>query len=275
VGALNRSRQKDITMAESQIRFDDGAGYERMMGTWSRFAGDIFLDWLAPAAGLRWLDVGCGNGAFTQAIVDRCAPAAVEGIDPSEGQLAFARERPAARLATFRQGDAMALPYADRGFDTVTMALVIFFVPDPVKAVAEMVRVTRPGGAIAAYAWDMLGGGFTLEPVYVELRKLGITPLLPPSAPASRMAALRGLWTDAGIEDVETREITVQRTFADFEDFWSTSVLSTTMRPTLAKMTPGEVEMLRSRVRAQLPPDAAGRITCGARANAVKGKMPG
>jgi ubiquinone/menaquinone biosynthesis C-methylase UbiE len=262
-------------MAESQIRFEDGAGYERMMGTWSRFAGDIFLDWLAPAAGLRWLDVGCGNGAFTQAIVDRCAPAAVEGIDPSEGQLAFARERPAARLATFRQGDAMALPYADRGFDAVTMALVIFFVPDPVKAVAEMVRVTRPGGAIAAYAWDMLGGGFTLEPVYVELRKLGITPLLPPSAPASRMAALRGLWTDAGIEDVETREIVVQRTFADFEDFWSTSMLSTTMRPTLAKMTPGDVETLRSRVRAQLLPDAAGRITCGARANAVKGKMPG
>jgi ubiquinone/menaquinone biosynthesis C-methylase UbiE len=275
VAELNRLQSKDTAMAESQIRFDDGAGYERMMGTWSRFAGDIFLDWLAPATGLHWLDVGCGNGAFTQAIVDRCAPAAVDGIDPSEGQLAFARGRPAAKIAKFRQGDAMELPYPDRSFDAATMALVIFFVPDPAKGVAEMVRVTRPGGTIAAYAWDMLGGGFTLEPVYVEMRKLGIPPLLPPSALASRMAALRELWTGAGIEAVETREIAVNRTFTDFEDFWSTSMLSTTMRPTLAKMTPGDVETLKSRMRAQLPADDAGRITYGARANAVKGKMPG
>jgi len=78
-------------MAETQIRFDDGAAYERMMGVWSRLAGDIFLDWLAPHAGLRWIDIGCGSGAFTQLLIERCAPAEVQGIDPSEGQLAFAR----------------------------------------------------------------------------------------------------------------------------------------------------------------------------------------
>src|SRR5277367_4650597 len=104
-------------MTEQQIRFDDGAAYERMMGVWSRLAGDIFLDWLAPRAGLRWIDVGCGNGAFTELIIDRCAPAAVEGIDPSEGQLAFARQRPGARRATFHLGDAMALPFSEAGFD--------------------------------------------------------------------------------------------------------------------------------------------------------------
>src|SRR5258707_14760287 len=73
-------------MAEPQIRFDDGAAYERMMGQWSRLAGEIFLDWLAPLAGLRWIDIGCGNGAFTELLVERCAPAEVQGIDPSEGQ---------------------------------------------------------------------------------------------------------------------------------------------------------------------------------------------
>ena len=71
-------------MAEHQIRFDDGAAYERMMGTWSRLAGEIFLDWLAPRSGLRWIDIGCGNGAFTELLVERCAPAEVQGIDPSE-----------------------------------------------------------------------------------------------------------------------------------------------------------------------------------------------
>src|SRR5215471_7678149 len=73
-------------MAETQIRFDDGAAYERMMGNWSRRAGNIFLDWLAAPPGLKWIDVGCGNGAFTELIVERCAPAEVQGIDPSEGQ---------------------------------------------------------------------------------------------------------------------------------------------------------------------------------------------
>jgi ubiquinone/menaquinone biosynthesis C-methylase UbiE len=122
-------------MAEPQIRFDDGASYERFMGIWSRMAGDVFIDWLKPAAGLKWVDVGCGNGAFTENIVERCAPLSVDGVDPSEGQLAFARTRPAARLAKFHQGDAMALPFADDTFDVAVMPLVIFFVPEPATGV--------------------------------------------------------------------------------------------------------------------------------------------
>ncbi len=82
---------------DPKIHFNDGAAYEQMMGIWSRLAGEVFVDWLAPANGLRWIDVGCGNGAFTELIVDRCAPAEVHGVDPSDGQLAFARTRPAAR----------------------------------------------------------------------------------------------------------------------------------------------------------------------------------
>src|SRR5215471_15007179 len=107
-------------MAELQIRFDDGAAYERMMGVWSRLAGEIFLDWLAPAGGLRWLDVGCGSGAFTELLSQRCAPAALDGIDPAEAQLAFARNRPGMSAVRFRQGDAMALPFAENSFDAAT-----------------------------------------------------------------------------------------------------------------------------------------------------------
>ena len=97
-------------MAVIPTRFTDGEGYERMMGRWSRLAGETFLDWLARPSGLRWLDVGCGNGAFTALLVERCAPAEVQGIDPSEGQFAFARGRAKAGVAEFRQGDAQALP---------------------------------------------------------------------------------------------------------------------------------------------------------------------
>ena len=161
-------------MAEQQIRFDDGASYEQMMGIWSRSAGEIFLDWLAPPSGLRWIDIGCGNGAFTELLVERCSPVEVQGIDPSEGQLAFARTRPASRLAKFHQGDAMALPFADSSFDAAVMALVLVFVPDPAKGVSEMVRVVVPGGAVVTYMWDMLGGGFPLDPIHSEIQAMGI-----------------------------------------------------------------------------------------------------
>jgi hypothetical protein len=120
------------------------------------------------------------------------------------------------------------------------MALVIFFVPDPARGVAEMVRVVGPGGMLTAYAWDMLGGGFPFDPIQVEMRAVGVTPPLPPSAGVSRIGALHGLWTNAGIQAVETREITVQRTFADFDEFWNSSTITGSIRPTLAAMSAGD-----------------------------------
>ena len=259
-------------MAPEQFRFDNGAAYERHMGTWSRLAGDIFLDWLAPKPGLRWVDIGCGNGAFSERIVERCAPADVQGIDPSEGQLAFARTRPAARLAQFRQGDAMALPYPDSSFDAAVMALVIFFVPDPAKGLSEMARVVRPGGAIAAYAWDMFGGGFPLEPIFAELRAMNIAPPKAPSEDASRMENLRALWSAAGATDIETRVIRVNRTFASFDEFWSIAMISS-VGTIIGKMSASDAENLKSRVRARFPADASGRVTGAAHANAIKGRV--
>jgi SAM-dependent methyltransferase len=261
-------------MSEDKIRFEDGAGYERMMGTWSRIAGEVFLDWLAPPDGLRWVDVGCGNGAFTELLVDRCAPVEVQGIDPSEGQLAFARTRPAARLAQFTQGDAMALPFEAQRFDAAVMALVIFFVPEPAQGVAEMVRVMRPGGIVGAYAWDILGGGFPLAALGREMRAMGVPPSLPPSVEAAGLDNLRGLWSGAGLESVETRTITVERTFENFEEVWTTSLLGATIGAKIKAMPPADVAQLKERLRLQLPADASGRVTYSARANAVKGRVP-
>jgi ubiquinone/menaquinone biosynthesis C-methylase UbiE len=262
-------------MAEPQIRFEDGAAYERMMGVWTRLAGDIFLDWLAPASGLRWIDIGCGNGAFTERVVERCAPVEIHGVDPSEAQLAFARTRPAARVAQFHKGDAMALPFPDKRFDVAVMALVIFFVPDPAKGVAEMARVLRPGGTAAAYAWDILGGGYPGDPFQAELRAMGLHPPLPPSVEAARIEAMRALWEGAGFEAVETRGIAVERSFADFEEFWAINLLAPSLGPTVAAMPPPDAARLKQGVRKRVPADAAGRVTYRARANAVKGRLPG
>lgn len=261
-------------MAEPQFKFDDGAAYERMMGIWSRIAGSIFLDWLAPGRGLKWVDIGCGNGAFTELIVERCAPKEVNGIDPSAGQLAYARTRPAARLADFSEGDAMALPFADDSFDIAVMALVLFFVPDPKKGVAEMVRVVKPGGTAAVYLWDMLGGGFPNDPILTEMRGMGIEVPLPPSANVSRMQALIDLWTEFGFLNIASTEIAVTRDYSSFEDYWAISQLSSSVAPKVAKMTDQERAELKRRLHARMSPDAHGRIRASGRANAIKGKVP-
>jgi ubiquinone/menaquinone biosynthesis C-methylase UbiE len=243
------------------------------MGPWTRSAGEIFFDWLAPRSGLRWIDVGCGNGAVTELLIGRCGAAEVQGIDPSEEQIAYARARPAMQLAKFRRGDAMALPFADGAFDAALMALVIFFVPDPAKGVAEMVRVVRPGGIVAAYAWDFLGGGFPYDPIQEEMRAMDLKAVFPPRADVTTMDALQTLWTGAGLDAVETREITVRRTFSDFEEFWTIGLTATTIHATIVTMTPGDIEQLKGRVRARLKADAARPVTTSARVNAIKGRV--
>jgi ubiquinone/menaquinone biosynthesis C-methylase UbiE len=258
-------------MGEIQIRYDDGVAYERMMGAWSRAAGEIFLDWLAPPCGLRWIDVGCGTGAFTQLLVERCAPAEIEGVDPSEAQLSFARARSLGQIAKFQRGDALALPFPDERFDAAVMALVIFFVAAPAKAVKEMVRVVRPGGTVAAYVWDIPGGGHPLELMHAEMEALGFAAPWPPRSDITGLETLRRLWRDAALDEIVTREIAVCRTFVNFEDYWTTSTLAATVSQTIAAMDPGKLALLKTRMRAQLIADATGRITCSARVNAITG----
>src|SRR5262245_53007422 len=174
-------------MAEAASFFTDGQAYERLMGRWSRAAGEVFLDWLSLPKGLNWLDVGCGTGAFTELVIDRCAPSNVCAIDPAQDQIAYARNRPGASHATFRIGDAQSLPFADREFDVAAMALVIGFIPDAAKAVAEMKRVVKRQGTVAAYVWDWLGGGYVQWPMLKALGAMGIDVPPPPGAKNERI----------------------------------------------------------------------------------------
>jgi ubiquinone/menaquinone biosynthesis C-methylase UbiE len=232
-------------MAEQQIRFDDGAAYERMMGVWSGIAGKVFLDWLQPAKNLTWADIGCGNGAFTQLIVERCVPKRVFGIDPSDGQIAYARTRLA------------------------SAPVEMFFVPDPRKGIAEMMRVTRPGGLVAAYVWDLPGGGFPADPIWVELVAAGRPVPQPPSATISNMDELKALWSSS-LDQAETKVIEVERRFSGFDDYWEACTGSASIKGVVNALSAEQLTQVKARVRERI---AAKGNRFTARANAAKGRV--
>lgn len=262
-------------MSKPDKLFTDGEAYERLMGRWSRLAAEEFLHWLNAPINLRWLDVGCGNGAFTEKLIVRCAPAAVSAVDPSDDQLAYARTRPGVQMADFRVGDAQKLPFDDDSFDAAAMALVIAFLPDPGAAVAEMARVVRPGGLVAAYMWDVPSGGVPVHPIYVALESMGLMSGRPPNSGASELNAMRSFWQNAGLEHIETRVIRIPTTYSDFEDFWDSNVVPIGPQGKLiASMSARAKEELRSRLRDYLPISSNGRIAFESFANSIKGSVP-
>jgi SAM-dependent methyltransferase len=242
------------------------------MGRWSRQVGIQFLDWLDLPKGLQCLDVGCGNGAFTEVLAARVAPAELAGVDPSNEQIPFAKVREGAKRAQFRVGDAQALPFPNGSFDVAIMALVISFVLNPDKAVAEMARVVRPGGWVAAYMWDIAANLGPHSPCYATMNALGIPVASRPSN-ASEQSIMRALWEQAGMSSTEIRTIEIPVRFADFDDFWdSNSTPAGPVGKAIEKLSPADRERVRSHLRERLPRDSTGRIAYQARANAVKGR---
>ena len=241
--------------------FDDGEAYERMMGRWSRLVGRKFLDWLDVPTEQRWLDAGCGNGAFTQELVSRCFPSSVVAIDPSEEQLAYARERTDGRAAKFHVGDAQNLAFGDESFDVAVMALVISFLPEPLKAVQELTRVVRRGGWVATYMWDSLGGGVPVDPVYKAIELLGLGSARPPNAAASARSAMREFWERAGLDAIETCVIRIPVRYSNFDDFWNSNTVPIGPQGKLIQqMSTSQREQLRKRLGEILPTAADGRI---------------
>ena len=265
-------------MTGSDDRWASGRDYESYIGRWSRLVAPLFLDWLGVPTGADWLDVGCGTGALTGAILDRCAPRSVVGVDPSEAFVAHAGAAVTDPRATFRVGHAGSTGLADAAVDAVVSGLVLNFVPELGAAFDEARRVTRPGGTVAGYVWDYADGMELLR------RFWDAAVALAPSAagvdegirfPAAARGPLAAAFTAAGFAGVETRAIEVPTVFEDFDDLWAPFLRGTGPAPTyVARLTPPARDALRERVRATVEPDRNGAIRLTARAWAVRGRRP-
>lgn len=256
----------------------DGAAYEAYVGRWSRLVARDFVRLLALPPGLRWLDVGCGTGALTAAVLAGADPAHVAGVHPAVGFLADARERVDDPRAAFGVGDARALPVGDAAVDVVVSGLALNFVPDPGRAVAEFARVLRSGGVAAAYVWDYAEGmammrhfwaaAEALDPAVAELSEASRFPLCRPEP-------LRALWTDAGFTAVAVEPVVVPTVFADVNAYWAPFLGGQGAAPTyVASLAEPDRAALRDLLVARLPVEADGAIRLTARAWAVRGTAP-
>ena len=263
-------------MTETRVAFDDGNAYDRYMGRWSRAIGRKFLEWLNPPANRRWLDVGCGTGAFTGLVLAHAAPGTVVGIDPSPAQIDHAKRTVTSPQADFQVGTAIDLPFDAGAFDVVVSALAIHFFPDRPKAFREMLRVTASGGIVAGYTWRK--DATIIDAPYGPLARAVIDIagdiMLSPTVPEAMPAGLRATLTAEGYADIEIATIEASQTFGDFEDYW-TSQTATFPHPvakSVAALSDRDRERLRDALRAALPAGGDGTITYASRATAFKAR---
>ncbi len=218
----------DLTAtASSTFIAADGDGYELSMGRWSRRLAELFIDFAGEADGEELLDVGCGTGSLTFALAARGRFKSITGIDFSPAYIAHATRKNSDPRITFEQGDGCAMPYADRSFDRVLSLLVLHYVREPHKAVAEMRRVARTGATVAATVWDVRGGyvgnriffdtAAALDPAAVKHRDRYYTH------PMTRPGELAAAWRDAGFTDVRDGYLTIRMEYMNFADYWTPS----------------------------------------------------
>ena len=265
---MEQSQRKDV--------WADGELYEPYVGRWSRRLAREFLNWLAVPERKDWLDVGCGTGALTQTIVEQANPNSVIGVDSSSAYIEYAKARSASPRASFEVGDAHSLPLETASRDAAVAGLVLNFVPQPQRAVAEMARVVRPGCIVAAYVWDYAGrmelmryfwdAAAALDPAGEELDEGRRFPLCQPKP-------LTEVFGQAGLSEVEVRPTDVATDFRDFDDYWFPFLGGQGPAPGYAMSLSEERRAaLRERIRSELPIARDGSIHLIARAWAARGR---
>jgi SAM-dependent methyltransferase len=257
-------------------QWTSGAQYDQWMGRWSRLVAQEFLNWLELPAGLRWLDVCCGSGVITEAIVERNVPATVVGVDASPEQISFARQHHAYPEVRFETADAMALPFPDSSFDVAVCGLGLNFLPSPSGALEEFRRVTKPGGAIAVYVWDYAHGATFLRQFWdaaIAIDGEAATSDQAYRFPMCTPEGLHSLFEQAKLEGLTSHALDVTTRFTSFDDYWEPLLTRQGSAPGyLAARDQQTQTAIRERLKTVLPANPQGAIELPARAWAMRAR---
>jgi ubiquinone/menaquinone biosynthesis C-methylase UbiE len=265
------NRSKGNAMEDS---WQSGDPYEYFMGRWSSLVAGQFVDWLSPRSGSRWADVGCGSGALSAAIINRHNPAAVIAVDHSEGFVRTAQQR-LGRRASCKIGNALSLPLDDAAVDLAVSGLVLNFITEPEKALAEMRRITRRGGTVGVYIWDYAGRMEFLNhfwDVVVELDAAASQFHEGRRFPDANAEQLMKRFHLAGLSKIEAAPLEIVTRFRDFDDYWIPFLGGQGPAPTyVSKLDGPEQSRLREALAKRLPYNDDGSVLLTARAWAAKG----
>jgi SAM-dependent methyltransferase len=257
-------------------RWTSGSHYDRWMGRWSRLLAQEFLKWLNVPAGLRWIDVCCGSGVVTEAIVERNAPASIVGVDVSVEQINFARQHRAQSNARFETADAMNLPFADASFDVAVCGLGLNYVPNPTRGLEEFRRVIHPGGIVAVYLWDYAKGARFLREFWDAAIAIDGDATDADQArrfPICTPEGLRGHFEQAGLEDLSLHSLEIATRFTSFDDYWEPLLTGQGSAPNYLATRDKKIQVaIRDRLRATLPANAQGVIELPACAWAIRAR---
>src|SRR5581483_11158285 len=247
-----------------------GEAYEPFIGRWSRLVGREFLAWLNAPPNARWLDIGCGTGALTTNILLAGAPARVCSVDASAAYVGFARRFIGDSRASYAVADARDVPLDSGSVDVVVSGLMINFVPEPERAVAEMRRVVRSNGVVALYVWDYAGEMQLLRRFWdaaVSLDDRARAADEGQRFPWCNRPGLEGLFRVAGLTRVHSHPIDVRTRFRDFSDYWQPFLGGQGPAPGyVASLTEVERTRLRDHLQTTLPTASDGSIELSARA---------
>ena len=210
-------------MTQQASPFSESDPYERFMGRWSRRLAREFVKFVSVGGQDSVLDVGCGIGSLSFAIADAFPSARVTGVDPSAAFVRQAQQRAHDDRVRIQVGDAQALEFSDATFDAALSQLVLNFVPDRERALREMIRVTKPGGVVAAAVWDY-GDGMRMLRVFWD-EAVALDPPLAArderSLPLCKRGELAAWWRVNGLQHVEDQPIVIDLSFSSFDDYWS------------------------------------------------------